>query len=492
MTDKRSPATEGDFRALPQETTPSVDFVYKGQDEEGNNKYISHGDLREAVKTTDVTATGGIKERIQETADGAQKTWTLQFDPDPVTGENVYAHSNGRLRSEYVVSGRNITFDDAPVANGVVDITSYAPAGGGGGAGGITSGANVGLAGVGFYDGVNLAGDTLNYRNIAAADSTILFTHNATSKTVQASVVQSSLILGSISGQINDSQHGTRAGGSLHANASGSSDGFMPLEDFTKLGTLDVNAQLPAGGLINQVAKKQSGTDFDVVWSDEAGGGGGHILYDNGGSALPQAPELQFIGGATAGSDVNRSLFDISGKADDSDLTAHTSDSAIHMDPQQVSDLASAAAHVPMSTNPHTVTKAQVGLGSAEDGAQINRALASQAQAEAGTDNTLGMTALRTAEAIAALGGGGPARSTGTAAMPSSISAGGFVDVVVSISGIALATHAVVLVHIPSTSTKIGWRAVAGTDQATVTLTNHDTSTISGLTGNITAKAEAI
>lgn len=40
-------------------------------------------------------------------------------------------------------------------------------------------------------------------------------------------------------------------------------------------------------------------------------------------------------------------------------------------------------------------------------GAQVNRALASQAEAEAGTENTKGMTPLRTAQAIAALGGGG-------------------------------------------------------------------------------------
>lgn len=39
--------------------------------------------------------------------------------------------------------------------------------------------------------------------------------------------------------------------------------------------------------------------------------------------------------------------------------------------------------------------------------ARDNRALASQAEAEVGTENTKGMTPLRTAEAIAALGGGG-------------------------------------------------------------------------------------
>jgi len=40
-------------------------------------------------------------------------------------------------------------------------------------------------------------------------------------------------------------------------------------------------------------------------------------------------------------------------------------------------------------------------------GAQANRGLATQTQAQAGTDNSTGMTPLRVAEAIAALGGGG-------------------------------------------------------------------------------------
>lgn len=45
-------------------------------------------------------------------------------------------------------------------------------------------------------------------------------------------------------------------------------------------------------------------------------------------------------------------------------------------------------------------------LNGIQAGAQVNRALASQAEAEAGTDNVKGMTPLRVAQAIAALGGG--------------------------------------------------------------------------------------
>ena len=46
-------------------------------------------------------------------------------------------------------------------------------------------------------------------------------------------------------------------------------------------------------------------------------------------------------------------------------------------------------------------------LNGIEAGAQVNRALASQAEAEAGTDNVKGMTPLRVAQAIAALASGG-------------------------------------------------------------------------------------
>src|SRR5690606_23350495 len=59
------------------------------------------------------------------------------------------------------------------------------------------------------------------------------------------------------------------------------------------------------------------------------------------------------------------------------------------------------AAHVNNKENPHEVTKAQVGLGSVQ-----NYPVATQAQAEGGTNNTTYMTPLRVAQAIALLGGG--------------------------------------------------------------------------------------
>jgi len=58
----------------------------------------------------------------------------------------------------------------------------------------------------------------------------------------------------------------------------------------------------------------------------------------------------------------------------------------------------SLASHTGNTSNPHSVTKAQVGLGSVE-----NYGLATQAEAQAGTVGTKYMTPLRTKEAIAAL-----------------------------------------------------------------------------------------
>lgn len=59
---------------------------------------------------------------------------------------------------------------------------------------------------------------------------------------------------------------------------------------------------------------------------------------------------------------------------------------------------ASLASHTGNTSNPHSVTKAQVGLGSVE-----NYAISTQAEAQAGTVATKYMTPLRTKEAIAAL-----------------------------------------------------------------------------------------
>lgn len=60
-----------------------------------------------------------------------------------------------------------------------------------------------------------------------------------------------------------------------------------------------------------------------------------------------------------------------------------------------VRDVATAMAHIESKSNPHAVTKAQVGLSSVQ-----NYAIASQANAEAGTSNALYMTPLRVKNAI--------------------------------------------------------------------------------------------
>jgi hypothetical protein len=59
------------------------------------------------------------------------------------------------------------------------------------------------------------------------------------------------------------------------------------------------------------------------------------------------------------------------------------------------------AAHVGNTNNPHETTKAQVGLGSVE-----NYPIATQTQAQVGTNNTAYMTPLRVAQAISEFGGG--------------------------------------------------------------------------------------
>lgn len=63
---------------------------------------------------------------------------------------------------------------------------------------------------------------------------------------------------------------------------------------------------------------------------------------------------------------------------------------------------ATVTAHIANTSNPHAVTKAQVGLGSVD-----NYSTASQAEAEAGTVSNRFMTPQRTAQAIAALAGSG-------------------------------------------------------------------------------------
>ena len=46
-------------------------------------------------------------------------------------------------------------------------------------------------------------------------------------------------------------------------------------------GKTGVVTVLPAGGTQGQVLKKASGTDYDVLWDDESGGGGGTSDYDD-------------------------------------------------------------------------------------------------------------------------------------------------------------------------------------------------------------------
>lgn len=75
---------------------------------------------------------------------------------------------------------------------------------------------------------------------------------------------------------------------------------------------------------------------------------------------------------------------------------------------QAIAAFAAPLSHVSDTDNPHAVTASQVGLGSVANALQVLASdLASQAEAEAGSNNTKWMTPLRVAQAIAALGGGG-------------------------------------------------------------------------------------
>ena len=69
-----------------------------------------------------------------------------------------------------------------------------------------------------------------------------------------------------------------------------------------------------------------------------------------------------------------------------------------NFDPDSKLDRANFDAHVANTSNPHGVTKSQVGLGSVS-----NYGIATQAEARAGTSNSKYMTPLRTKEAINAL-----------------------------------------------------------------------------------------
>lgn len=64
--------------------------------------------------------------------------------------------------------------------------------------------------------------------------------------------------------------------------------------------------------------------------------------------------------------------------------------------------------HRGQTNNPHSVTKSQVGLGNVSNDLQVKNAdKASQADAEAGTNDTKWMTPLKTKQAVDQFGGGG-------------------------------------------------------------------------------------
>lgn len=142
------------------------------------------------------------------------------------------------------------------------------------------------------------------------------------------------------------------------AVATTSVKGLMSASDKTKMDALLTAAQIPTGGTTGQVLAKNSGTNYDVEWVDQTGGGGGGAIND--------AANLGDGDGIFA--QVNGDTIELK-SLENGDLIALTSSST-------------------------EITIAVI--------------IASQAESQAGLINTKGMTPLRVAEALAALG---PAQS---------------------------------------------------------------------------------
>ena len=85
---------------------------------------------------------------------------------------------------------------------------------------------------------------------------------------------------------------GTHTGTSIEIDSSTGADvaipsattteaGVLNATDKTKLDALSTNRQIPAGGLMGQVLKKDTATDYDVSWQNDTGGGGGGATNAN-------------------------------------------------------------------------------------------------------------------------------------------------------------------------------------------------------------------
>ena len=85
---------------------------------------------------------------------------------------------------------------------------------------------------------------------------------------------------------------GTHTGTSVEIDSSTGADvaipsattteaGVLNATDKTKLDALSANRQIPAGGMMGQVLKKDTAADYDVSWQDDTGGGGGGATNAN-------------------------------------------------------------------------------------------------------------------------------------------------------------------------------------------------------------------
>jgi len=161
----------------------------------------------------------------------------------------------------------------------------------------------------------------------------------------------------------------------------------------------DDGVGVPVGGTTGQVLAKIDGTDYNTEWVDPPAGGGG-----DSGLELGETSSTAYRGDRgktaydhsqlTSGNPHNVTKSDVG-------LSNVTNTAQLTTDQLDTDDTLSADSDSKIPSQ--KAVKAYVDANGG-DGSGVFTAIASQAEAEAGTDNTKGMTPLRTAQAIAALG----------------------------------------------------------------------------------------
>lgn len=158
------------------------------------------------------------------------------------------AKSGVDLPFKSLVAGTNITITPS------ADAVTIAATGGAGGEANTAS--NVNNGGVGVFN--QKAGIDLQFRGINAASNKVLVALDGVNSKIDLDVAEANLTLSSLGGSIDlgsekasgtlaparfdDTSHGTRAGGALHAEAMTGAAGFMSASDKTKLDGVEAGA----------------------------------------------------------------------------------------------------------------------------------------------------------------------------------------------------------------------------------------------------------